>query len=53
MLLAVLLMSCLFYKTVVSYSTQYVARPATKVMMAKHLEEIDHIYDSYRITVTV
>ena len=52
-LLAALLISCLFYKIVVSYSTQCVTRPPTKLMMAKHLEEIDHVYEFYRIIVIV
>ena len=46
MLLGILLISCLFYKIVVSYVTQYVTRPPTKLMMAKHLEEIDLVYNS-------
>ena len=50
-LLAALLISCLFHKIVVSYSTQCVTRPPTKLMMAKHLEETDDFYDSYRIIV--
>ena len=36
----------LFHKTVVSFITQCITRPLKKVMMAKCLEAIDHIYNS-------
>lgn len=45
--------SCLFFEIVVFYSTQCATGPPTKLMMAKHLEEIDHIYDSYKIILSV
>ena len=45
MLLAVILISCLFYK-IVSYITQCVTRPLTKLMMAKSLEAVEHTNNS-------
>lgn len=41
----------LFYKIIVSYSSQCITQPPTKLMMAKYLVKIDHIYDSYKIIV--
>ena len=44
-LLAILLITSLFCKTIVSCISQYVTKPQTKLMMAKHLEAIDHVSD--------
>ena len=40
-------------KIVVSYITQWITRSPIKLTMAKHLKEIDHIHDSYRIIIIV
>ena len=44
-LLAVLLVICLFYRIFVFCITQYITRPPSKLMIAKVLEEIDHIHN--------
>ena len=44
MLLAVLLVFCLFYKIIISFITKDMTEHPIKIMMTRQLETIDQIY---------